>query len=267
MIGPEESPIVRGSRESALAHGLSHRMLSSAELGVAYPFMRFGPRDVALQEDAGGVLFPEDALLSFQEAARRSGAELRFGVKAEIGEHAARCTVVTAGAWLPDLLPGLPMKGERQVLHWFDPVSDGDRIPLFIRDTEGPPLYVIPGFHGEGTKAAFHHGGETSHPDRLLRDVSAEEVALMRRRLEATIPALNGPLRRSAVCLYTNTPDEHFAIGFLPGRPDVLAVSPCSGHGFKFAPVIGEIVADLVAEGGTRHPLGLFDLARFFRGG
>ena len=81
--------------------------------------------------------------------------------------------------------------------------------------------------------------------------------------LATTVPTLNGTLKRAATCLYTNTPDGHFAIGFLPDNPDTLVVSPCSGHGFKFAPVVGEIVADLVTDGRTAHPIELFRLDRF----
>jgi sarcosine oxidase len=114
-------------------------------------------------------------------------------------------------------------------------------------------------------KVAFHHGGEITSPDRLHREVTPGEVEEMRRRLAETVPPLNGPLKKSAVCMYTNTLDRNFAIGALPSNPDVIVASPCSGHGFKFAPVVGEILADLAIEGRTRHPIGLFRLDRFAR--
>jgi len=262
MIGRPESAIVRGSLESARTHGLRHRMLSVGELRERFPFMRFRDDEVALEEFDAGVLLAEEAVMAMQELARRHGAELRFGERAKIGElTAAKKTVVTAGAWAAELLPVL--KAERQVLYWFDPVSDRERIPLFIWDRDGRPFYSIPDVRDHGVKVAFHHGGEITTPDRLRRDVEASEVEDMRRRLRETVPVLDGALRKSAVCLYTNTPDEHFAIGTLPSG--VLLASPCSGHGFKFAPVVGEILADLATAGKTRHPIDLFGLDRFQR--
>ena len=136
---------------------------------------------------------------------------------------------------------------------------------LELYDFEGCPYYVIPDAKNDGVKAAIYHGGEITTPDRLRREVAPEEVTAMRRVLAETVPPLNGALRKTAACMYTNTPDLHFAIGALPSQPDVIVASPCSGHGFKFAAVVGEIVADLAAEGRTRHPIGLFGLDRFTR--
>ncbi len=262
MIGPPESPIVRGSLESARVHSIPHRLLAAEDLRRRFPFMRFGERDVAVEEFEAGVLFPEEAVLAFQERARALGAELRFGVKAAIGDPAAPKVVVTAGPWAGEFAPALPLRVERLVMFWFDPVSDGGRIPLFIWDYEGRPFYAVPDVRGHGVKTGFYHTGVFASPDGVRREVREDEVAEIRSVLARAIPALDGKLRATAVCLYTNTPDAHFAIGALPGRPDVVIASPCSGHGFKFAPVIGEILADLSAEGRTRHPVGLFALDR-----
>jgi sarcosine oxidase len=263
MIGRPDSAVVEGSQKSARLHGIRHRMLEGAELRERFPVLRFREDEVALEEFDAGVLLAEEAVLAFQGEARRHGAELRFGVPARVGEVPARKTIVTAGAWLPGLFPGLPLKVERQVLFWFDPVADRGRFPLFIWERDGRPAYLIPDIRDHGVKIAFHHGGEITSPDRLRREVGADEVEEMRRRLADSVPSLNGPLRRSAVCMYTNTPDEHFALGALPSDPDVLVGSPCSGHGFKFAPVVGEILADLAVDGRTRHPIGRFGLDRF----
>jgi sarcosine oxidase len=263
MIGRPDSPVVRGSLESARVHGLPHRMLSTADLRARFPFMRFRDDEVALEEFDAGVLFAEEAVLAMQDLARRRGADLRFGAPGAIGEPTAKKTIVTAGAWLPGLAPSLPLKVERQVLYWFDPLSDRERIPLFMWDRGGRLFYSIPDVKDHGVKVAFHHHGEITAADRLRRDVGADEIEDMRRRLAETVPPMNGPLRKSAVCMYTNTPDEHFAIGVLPSHPGVIVGSPCSGHGFKFAPVVGEILADLAVSGSTRHPISLFSLDRF----
>src|SRR5262245_60904120 len=137
MIGPENGPIFRGSLESARKHGLRHRVLSHADLAREYPFMRFRREDLALWEDEAGVVFAEDSALAFQDRARELGAELRFGVKAQLP---AGKTVITAGAWLPEFAPKLPIRIERQVMHWFDVPQ---RTPLFIWE-HGKVFYSIP---------------------------------------------------------------------------------------------------------------------------
>jgi len=257
MIGPENGPVFRGSLESARKHGLKHRLLSRDELSREYPFMRFRPEDRALWEDEAGVVFAEDSVLAFQDRARELGAELRFGVKAPLP---AGKTILTAGSWLSEFAPRLPLRVERQVMHWFDLPQ---RTPLFIWDYGKVPFYSIPDVRGDGVKIALHHAGETTTPEKIRRDVGADEIDEVKARLRETIPALAEGYRRSTTCLYTNTPDEHFAFGFLRGRRDVVVGSPCSGHGFKFAPVVGEILADLVVDGQTRHPIAPFSLDRF----
>ena len=259
MIGPETGPVFRGSVDSARKHGLRHRILSRADLGREYPFMRFRPEDVALWEDEAGVVFAEDAVLAFQDRARELGAELRFGVTSELPEGKV---VLTAGSWLPRFAPQLPLRIERQVMHWFDLPQ---RTPLFIWDYGKVPFYSIPDVRGDGVKIALHHAGATTTPETIRRDVGQDEIDEVRARLRETIPALAEGYRRSTTCLYTNTPDEHFAFGFLPGRKDVVVGSPCSGHGFKFASVVGEILADLVIDGKTRHPIAPFSLDRLLK--
>jgi sarcosine oxidase len=260
MIGPPDSPIVRGSLDSARTHGLRHRLLSSAELRSEYPSMLFESADVGLQEFHAGVLMAEDGVLAMQDEARRLGAELRFGVEARLDDLPAPKAVIAAGPWAKALLPSLPLQVERQVLHWFDPVPGAARCPLFIRDFDGKPIYSIPDVADHGVKVAIHHHGELTDPERVRREVSPEEVEDVRRRLSRTAPSLNGRLRASKVCLYTNSPDGHFVLGPLPGRPGVLVASPCSGHGFKFAPLVGELLAELAVEARPPHPL--FDPAR-----
>jgi sarcosine oxidase len=220
--------------------------------------MRFAAADVGLQVFDAGVLMAEDGVLAMQDEARRLGADLRFGVEARLDDLPAPKVVVAAGPWAKSLLPSLRLEVERQVLHWFDPVPGAAPCPLFIRDFDGKPIYSIPDVADHGVKVAIHHHGELTDADRVRRDVSPEEIDEIRSRLARTAPSLNGGHRASKVCLYTNSPDGHFVLGPLPGRPDVIVASPCSGHGFKFAPLVGEILADLVAEGRTSHPIGLF---------
>jgi sarcosine oxidase len=264
MIARAESAVVRGSLQSAQMHGLKHRFLSTAELRVRFPFMNFLDDEVAIEEFDAGILLAEDAVLAFQNAALKCGAELRFNTVGSVTAQLDSRIVLSAGSWLPKLIPGLPLEVERQVVFWFEPRTT-DPVPLFVWDRDGRVFYSIPDVGDHGVKAAFHHGGTITTPESVQRQVSQAEIDEMRAMLATTVPTLNGTLKRAATCLYTNTPDGHFAIGFLPDNPDTLIVSPCSGHGFKFAPVVGEIVADLVIDGRTAQPIELFRLDRFTR--
>ena len=123
--------------------------------------------------------------------------------------------------------------------------------------------YGVPPCGGAGVKIAkHHHRDETVDPDAYDRTVSATDQQLIRAAVADHIPAANGRLIDAKTCLYTMTPDGDFVIDRLPGNPHVIVASACSGHGFKFGPVIGEILADL-ATAGNRHDIGRFRLDRF----
>jgi glycine/D-amino acid oxidase-like deaminating enzyme len=115
---------------------------------------------------------------------------------------------------------------------------------------------------GHGVKLARHHEGEITRPETVRREVSATEVEGIRELARTFLPNADGPLREATVCLYTNTPDHHFFIDRHPTAPQVLIVSPCSGHGFKFASVIGEIASEIIIQGASRFDLSLFQKRR-----
>jgi sarcosine oxidase len=224
------------------------------------------------------------------------GAELRFGepvlgweadgsgvrVTTGQGVYAAGSLVACPGAWAPDLLAGLrlPLVVERMVQFWFRPGSGGDGgggaggAPQSIYIWETPDrhddgskvqFYGFPAHDGPdgGAKVAFFRGGIVCTPDTIDRAVGGLEVERMRAVLASRIPALAGSLLRAKTCMYTTTPDEHFVIARHPEHPQVAIACGFSGHGFKFVPVVGEILADLAMAGRTDHPIGLFDPARF----
>jgi sarcosine oxidase len=157
----------------------------------------------------------------------------------------------------------LPLHIERQVLHWFECADasdsfDAEHCPIHLWQFDGRRFfYGFPALDG-AVKAGFHHEGETTTADGVRREVAAVEIDAVRAVMRRFIPGADGPLRKSVVCLYTNTPDDHFWIDRHPAHPQVLIASPCSGHGFKFAPVIGEILADLVQGRAPRFELQLF---------
>jgi sarcosine oxidase len=223
---------------------------------------------LALAIDAGAEIHTAEVVCSIEP--RGSGVRIRTDRRTIDAET----MIITAGPWLKSLVPELAgtLRVTRQVVGWFKPVdatsfADG-RVPVFIIESRHGTHYGIPPLgranSGAGIKIAkHHHRDETVDPDHYCRTVSAQDEALIRAAIADHIPAADGPLIAAQTCLYTMTPDGDFLIDRLPGAPSVIVASPCSGHGFKFAPVIGEILADLATAGATSHDISRFRLARF----
>ncbi len=286
MLGPGDGDLVTGARTSAIRHGLAHEMLTAAELRRRFPQFAVDDSMVGLWEQQAGVLDPEACVDAALDRAARHGATVQtdttvagwqstdqgITVVTSAGTIACEQLILAAGAWLPTLLPGLPLTVERQVMWWFDPLRAEARLgaadcPVFMWEWEaGRIFYGLPD-QGAGVKVARHHEGDLVNPDEVDRQASLVELTTIRRLLERYLPDANGALRESAVCLYTNTPDHHFILGPHPGDPRVLLASPCSGHGFKFASVIGEILADLALTGGSPFDLRPFAPTRFTASG
>jgi sarcosine oxidase len=191
--------------------------------------------------------------------------------------YAADRLVVCPGAWAPDILADLdiPFTVERQVMYWFQPDSGitpflPHRDPIYIH--EGASATQVYGFPRSTAWMAAPRWRSSAavgcvRPETIDREVHPDEVQTMTAHLKAvlpSLPSLPGRLVRAVTCLYTNTPDQHFVIGIHPQHLQVTVACGFSGHGFKFVPVIGEVLADLVTTGSTVHPIGLFDPRRQF---
>lgn len=288
MLGTAAAATVAGSLASARQWNLPHELLDAADLRRRYPSFQPADDTLAVYEQRAGYVLPEDTVRTHLARAAARGAELRFGesviewhatdgggvaVATSLGTYRAERLAVTAGAWAPTLLqlPAVRLQIERQVLYWFAPNDDFERYrspahPVFIwEDTDGMQLYGFPatGTAADGVKVAYFRGGPPADPDHLDRVIHNEEVRDIRARLADLVPGLAGQYLRGVACMYTNTPDENFAVGLHPDHPQVTVAAGFSGHGFKFVPVIGEIVADLVTDGTTRHPIDLFSPQRF----
>ena len=136
-------------------------------------------------------------------------------------------------------------------------------VPIFLQDLDGGlTSYGFPDT-GDGVKVALHHYGANVDPDTLHRTVSHEEIAFMRALLARYMPDVNGPLRAATACMYTNVPDNHFVIDWHPAHRNVVVASPCSGHGFKFASALGEVLASMVVGATVSFDTSLFSLDRF----
>ncbi|MBI3871100.1 MAG: N-methyl-L-tryptophan oxidase [Verrucomicrobia bacterium] len=279
MIGPESGVLFPGALRSAQTHRLPHEVLSSDDVVRRFPALRPESTQKAVWEPRAGVLFPERCVARHLQAARDCGDVLRTGeavtkwepdgagvrVETSGGAYRSGALVVAAGAWAQSLFPTwrLPFTVERQTLFWFEAARRAElfqreRCPIHLWETpEGEFFYGFPDL-GDGVKLACHHGGPPTTPETVSREVTAADESAMRRLARRFIPDAEGRTRSATVCLYTNTPDSHFWLDHHPDHPQVWIASPCSGHGFKFASVIGEIMAD--AATGRRSP---FDLSLF----
>ena len=288
MLGEATSVVVAGSIRSAREHGIPHEVLDAEAIRRRFPAFRPTPETIALWEHGAGVLRPEGAVRAHLDRAARLGADLHFEepitgweatpggrvrVRTQRAAYDAERLVLAPGAWAPSILEelGLPLVIERQVQFWFDPLGGitpflPAHFPIFIWQlVDHATVYGFPALDGPegGVKAAFHHSGQLTTAETLDREVQPEEVAVLRSVLSERIPALAGVCRDTAVCMYTNTPDEHFVIAVHPQYPQVAIAAGFSGHGFKFACIVGEILADLATDGTTGHPITLFSPERF----
>ncbi len=285
MLGASTSQTVTGSLRSARAYNLAHEVLDAADIRRRFPAFVPGNDDVALYEARAGFVHPELSVWAHVQLALHHGADLHFGeqvlhytsddrgvtVKTTRGTYHAGRLVLTPGPWAPQLMAelALPLSVTRQTLYWFEPTHGTDpfaigTFPIYIWELDdGDQIYGFP-FQPEvpGVKIGFFYRGPVVDPDAVNRIVTDDAVAGMRAAIAARIPQLNGALVNTATCLYTEVPDHHFIIAPHPERPNVIIGSPCSGHGYKFCSVVGEILADLAIHGETHHPIALFDPAR-----
>ena len=274
MIGSPRSDVVAGSLRSAREHQLDHEMMDAGEIRRRFPV--FTPRDgiVALYETEAGVVFPEEAIRAHLDVAASNGAQLHVDERVDdwsvlpsgtIEVHTTRAQyqagrlILAPGTWASSLFKAewLPLEVEPQQLHWFVPNAGAaafapGRFPIYIWDLgDGVQFYGFPAEDDGRVKVAFFRSRVTGEP-------------AIREALAPALPSLaQGTLVETVTCKYTLTPDHHFVIGLHPDWPTVTIASPCSGHGYKFASVIGEILADLAIDGATRHSIGLFDPRRF----
>jgi sarcosine oxidase len=280
-IGPADGELFSGALRSAREHGIAHDVLTAAEALRRFPAFRPPPETAALFEPTGGVLFVDACVEGHLHLARKHGAHVLTNeavlgvdqhksgtVEVTTGRAVYEAThvIVAAGAWAPKLMGfEAAVRVTREMVHWFTPSSPSAAAascPVsMIDDGGGPILYTLPDF-GDGFKAGLHHGGKPADP---LIEASADEgtdADVVAARVAEYAPGGAGALRTSAPCFYTTTRDHHFAIGPLPDSPAVILASACSGHGFKFASVLGEAIAALVSGEATLLPRSLFDAGR-----
>jgi sarcosine oxidase len=288
IMGHRDGALVTGALESVVQYRIPHELLSAAHLHRR--FQAYAPLDdwVGVYELRAGVLQPEKIITAYHELAGRHGAEIRVDenvLSVDVANGVVKVTtsrsiyeaaqaIVSVGPWAPQLLKelSLPLMVERQVSHWFEPADYDeyfrpDQMPVAICEIKPDQIfYAIPDL-GDGVKVGIHHSGEPTTIDTVNRTVSDHENAVATDLLRRFLPFAKGRLRAATTCLYTNTPDGHFIVDRHPGHPELLVMSPCSGHGFKFAGVLAEAAADMVQGIAPRFDLTPFSLSRFAASG
>lgn len=287
MAGSEHSEIVTGSTRAARLYGLPVQYLSAPDMRRRYPMLRVRDGEHGVFEPEGGVVFPERAISAHLDVAQSFGAELRFNTAMNSWQRQgdlieidlsgderlyARALVLTLGPWFAQAMreAGVSIEIQRNVQAWFEPQSAAyaaGAFPAFFieRDDLPAPLYGFPDFGG-GVKAAFHGLGDITSPRDLQRDIDiALDVEPLADALESWMPGAASHFLEGKACMYALTPDRHFVVDTHPTSARVILCGGFSGHGFKFASVIGEIAAELAVDGETHHEIAFLSLQRFLK--
>lgn len=296
-LGRPDGALVGGSLRAAREHGLDHELLSARDVAMRFPQFRLPDDAAALWEPEAGYLVPEAAVAACAARALALGAELRahervvewrvvpggVEVRTDRAHYAAARLVITAGPWAARVVGslGVPLRVTRQVVGWYAPRRPeqftADRFPCWALDPAPASAYrglcygfplSLPASGMLGLKAAWHAPGQDADPDTVDRAIHTDDLADVEATLAEYLPDAVGPLLAARVCLYTNSPDGHFLLDHLPspgdaGPPRVALAAGFSGHGFKFASVVGEALAELALDGRSTLPIGFLSLRRF----
>jgi len=277
QVGPADGQVVPGVLRSAREHQLEVESYTAAEISTRFPGFNAQPDWTGVFERRAGYLLVESCVLAYLAQARQAGAELREGVDVQgwrstgnslvvdtdQGSFQTERLVITAGPWAGQVLAdlGLGLRVRRKHLYWFEPSSstyhERQGTPTFLYETEDGVYYGFPQRDSAGVKAAEHSGGvEIPDPRLDPRKLDSQDEQRVRRFLERCLPNAAGRVTRHGVCFYTMSRDENFIVDRHPADPRVVFAAGLSGHGFKFASVLGESLVELACDGTTRLPLG-----------
>ncbi len=285
MVGHETAEVITGAQLAAREHNLPLESLTARAIRARYPTLRVQDDEIGVFEPDGGVLDPERSVEAHLQAATVAGAQMRYETAMESWEATgdgfivrledgttvrSRALVLSLGPWFKDALEklGVATRVQRNLQAWFTPATNdfaAGRFPPFLLDRKGlpSPLYGFPDF-GDGVKAAFHAHGDLTDAAHLKREIDPErDIEPIVRAMEAWMPGAAATFRAAKPCPYTLTTDSHFVVDHHPEHPRLILCGGFSGHGFKFAPVIGEICADLSLENESQHEIGFLSLRRF----
>ncbi|MED1439447.1 N-methyl-L-tryptophan oxidase [Aeribacillus composti] len=285
VVGERDSSFVNETIQSSIHHNLPIEMFTASMVMNKWQGIQIPEDFTACFDPQAGFLLCEVCIQTYKEEALKLGAKLlennpvlKLSIQSDMsevitekGRFQAANLVITAGAWIPKLLPELdfPIQVIRKPVAWFAPLEDGlydfGQFPAFVFDTKEGHYYGFPNFRKTGVKIGRHDMGIESDPDSVNRLFGSycEDERDVRSFLEKYMPQAAGELTDGKICLYSLTPDSDFIIDFHPNFSNVLLAGGFSGHGFKFASIVGSILADLVTRGKTKHDISFFRLNRF----
>jgi len=237
----------------------------------------------AMFEAKAGLLYVERCVEIHAAQARLNGAKTVIGeavrswtggpgevrIETDRNRYVAASAVFCAGPWSDQLLRsiGIPLTVRRKPVIWY-PTRDrrysmDQGCPVFCFDTADGFFYGLPTLSGEQLKVAEHTGGEgIASADELDRTLHPRDESRVNRFVRTHLPDVVPTVAKSSICMYTMTPDQHFVIDRHPDHPNVVFAAGFSGHGFKFAPIVGSILADMVESGRTEEPIEFLSLSR-----
>lgn len=266
--------------------GMSYERLDADELRHRYPQLTFPEGTIGLHSPDYGILSATRCVITLATRARAAGADIRNGetareiipdgdgvtVRTDAGVHRANRVILTAGSWTNPLLTSLDINLPLTILQEqlaFFAVHDAEahspeRLPLVIHRFPNTTMIgsVFPTHGHAGIKVMVDRIGPEVDPANPERSIDPALLDRLRAYAADTLPGITGEILETTSCRYTMTPDEDFVLDLHPECPQVVIASACSGHGFKFAPVVGQMVADLALTGETDYPINLFRLDR-----
>ncbi len=284
-VGYPGSDFVKETIDSSIKYNLEYEKLDAKSLMERWPGITVPDDYVACYDPNSGFLYSEECILAYKEECEKLGVTIlenqpvldlqitdkEVTVLTADTTFVARKAVVTAGAWMPKLLPDLELeiKPLRKTFGWFETSEEnlyGSQFPCYVFDTHDVGHYYgFPDFNGKGLKIGRMDLGEVVDPDELNRDFDStpKEEADLRSFLSRYMPQANGHLNAGKVCLFSMTPDEDFIIDFHPQHENVLIAGGFSGHGFKFASAIGKTLCELAVQGVSNQDISFLSLNRF----
>jgi sarcosine oxidase len=267
--------------EAATAGGHDHEILDGQALEARFPLFDLKGKARAVYAPGSGLLDSDAATMAMRTAAKRLGADLRgdfpvagwtrsgsnFEIDTATGTIQAKKLIIAAGAWTGNLLPALKqvLIPERQVVGWYNVPDTGPQtIPIFQIETEARErFYGFPPHKGKGLKLGlFHHRYQRGRDYIDPKGIDGEDEHRLSEPARHYLRGINPKPQRLMECRFTLAPDDRFLIGPWPDDPDITLLSPCSGHGYKFVPAIGEIAADLAMETEPGIDIGPFSVER-----
>jgi monomeric sarcosine oxidase len=283
LAGPGDGEIISGVRRAARAHEINLQDLTPTEASDRFPGFVFDPEMEVLFEPEGGFLDVEGCLEGQAQQAIEHGASILEGqqvrswsqqrgtVSVSTADHTfvGQSLIICGGAWNAQLLAelGMPLTVRRKPVLWYEPKSSLYEIPggcpVFGFDLTDGFFYGFPNWNGQGVKVGNHSGGqEIRNVEEMDRSLQQPDQNELDRFLESHLPQCGTAMKAYSICMYSMTPDEHFIVDRHPRFDNLFFAAGFSGHGFKFAPIIGKALADLSIDGQTSEPIGFLSASR-----